>query len=245
MRPSREFTIKILPPEDFEKLPYPRAKEALGMSVMKTKTAYIKSTGVAGLDRHTIDHEFDELMQSVSPHEENGIRYKIPILGPIITAIKAATISASTGGAFSGLSTAAKIGAGLGKIAAVAAPAVATAAATQGINRAIAGGQQQGGTYLPGFSAQPQYTPSAVTQAFAPGATSPQPLGKSEFDKAMERLRQNAAAQKSGVFAKFRGLGTTAENTAFANSLQQAEQSATRAREQFLEEQRKLGSTFA
>lgn len=76
MKPSREFTIKILSDEDFDNLPYPDAKGSLGMSVMETKTAYIRKTGVKDLDRGTLEHEFDELMQGVSDHEVNGIRYK-------------------------------------------------------------------------------------------------------------------------------------------------------------------------
>ena len=63
MKPSQEFTIKVLSPDDYEKLPYAGADSSIGMSVMKTRTAYIKSTGVKDLDQNTINHEFDELMQ--------------------------------------------------------------------------------------------------------------------------------------------------------------------------------------
>ena len=51
------------------------------MADAKTGKAYVRRTGVTALDRNTIEHEFDELLQTVSPHEEDGIRYKSGIFG--------------------------------------------------------------------------------------------------------------------------------------------------------------------
>jgi len=70
------YEIRIMENEEFDALPYAKAKESLGMADAKTGVAYVRKTGVAGLDANTINHEFDELLQSVSPHEEDGIRYK-------------------------------------------------------------------------------------------------------------------------------------------------------------------------
>lgn len=92
MKPSEEFEIHILDDEEFNKLPYRDAETSLGMSVMKTRKAYIRETGVRDLDMGTIRHEFDEMMQKSSPHEIDGVRYKSggalgKILGPIIGSI--------------------------------------------------------------------------------------------------------------------------------------------------------------
>ena len=100
-KPSEEYTIRVLSDEEYNNLPYPQAKTSFGMSIMDKKTAYIRQTNVREMDMGTIRHEFDELMQSVSPHEENGIRYKggrgffsfllpalaafIPVIGPALS----------------------------------------------------------------------------------------------------------------------------------------------------------------
>lgn len=112
MKPSEIYTIKILSPEDYENLPYDGAKESMGMSVMDTKTAYIRSTGIEEMDKATINHEFDELMQQDSPHEINGIRYKSgaglgrifgPIIGTIVGFVTGnPAIGAAVGAAISG-----------------------------------------------------------------------------------------------------------------------------------------------
>jgi hypothetical protein len=70
------YEIRILENEEFDQLPYKHSKTALGMADAKTGVAYVRKTGIAGLDANTIRHEFDELLQTVSPHEEDGIRYK-------------------------------------------------------------------------------------------------------------------------------------------------------------------------
>ena len=247
MKPSQEFTIKILSPEDYDKLPYPKAKESLGMSVMETKTAYIRKTGVEGIDQHTIEHEFDELMQQTSPHEIDGIRYKIPILGPIFSVlakvISGAGAAIKAGGAISGLGIPAKIGVGLGK-AALAAPGLAAGAlASKGVSNVLSTGNpfKSGSQNVPGFPGQ-AFSPTQSTSAFAPQTQ--QPLGQAAFNTSLSSLDKNAAAQRQGVFDKFRGLGTTKQNTAFASNVASAKSSSDLARSDFLEDQRKLGSTF-
>ena len=86
------YEINILENDEFDALPYKHAKTALGMADAATGKAYIRRTGIEALDANTIRHEFDELLQSVSPHEEDGIRYKSggslgKWLGPILGTI--------------------------------------------------------------------------------------------------------------------------------------------------------------
>ena len=88
------YEIHILENDEFDKLPYKHTKAALGMSDAATGQAYIRRTGIAALDAGTIRHEFDELLQKISPHEEDGIRYKSGgalgrILGPVLGGILA------------------------------------------------------------------------------------------------------------------------------------------------------------
>jgi len=70
------YTVKVLSEKDFDKLPYKHTKTSLGMADAKTGVAYVRDTGYNDITKETINHEFDELMASVSPHEEDGIRYK-------------------------------------------------------------------------------------------------------------------------------------------------------------------------
>lgn len=105
------YEIRILSNEEFDRLPYKHAKDALGMADAKRNVAYIRETGVKDLDQNTIEHEFDELLQKVSPHEEDGIRYKkmggffqavVPILLSFVNpALGAAAFGLSAGKNFS------------------------------------------------------------------------------------------------------------------------------------------------
>ena len=70
------YTIKVLSEADFEKLPYKHVKTSLGLADAKTGVAYVRDTGYNDITKDTIAHELDELMMTVSPHEEDGIRYK-------------------------------------------------------------------------------------------------------------------------------------------------------------------------
>lgn len=70
------YTVRILSEADFDKLPYKRARTSLGLADAKTGVAYVRDTGYNDITKDTIGHELDELMAKVSPHEEDGIRYK-------------------------------------------------------------------------------------------------------------------------------------------------------------------------
>lgn len=87
------FSIKVLEDQEFDKLPYKHAKEALGCADPATKTAYVRNTHWGDISKTvnllTIQHELDELVAKTSPHEEDGIRYKKgrDIFAPIGTAL--------------------------------------------------------------------------------------------------------------------------------------------------------------
>ena len=70
------YTIKLLSNEEFDKLPYKHVKTSLGLADPKAGKAFVRATGVKDWDMATISHEVDELVAKVSPHEEDGIRYK-------------------------------------------------------------------------------------------------------------------------------------------------------------------------
>lgn len=70
------YTLKILKNEDFDKLPYKKAKTSLGLANAKTGMAFVRDTGYNDITKATISHELDEMVNKVSPHEEDGIRYK-------------------------------------------------------------------------------------------------------------------------------------------------------------------------
>jgi hypothetical protein len=104
---AKQFTVKILPSEDFEKLPFKRIREnpgsVFGAADHKTGIAFVRDTGFDDFTKANIEHELDELMAMTSPHEEDGIRYKdfsqsfgnfasnIPVIGrvakPILGAV--------------------------------------------------------------------------------------------------------------------------------------------------------------
>lgn len=75
-KPSSLYTVKILSSEEFDKLPFKHVKTSLGAADAKTGIAYVRDTGYNDITKETIAHELDELMAKVSPHEEDGIRYK-------------------------------------------------------------------------------------------------------------------------------------------------------------------------
>jgi len=228
MKPSEEFTIKLLSDEDFDKLPYADAKGSLGMSVMATKTAYIRRTGIKDMDQGTINHEFDELMQQSSPHEINGIRYKS--VGQVFLRI-AKSIAASFFG---------------GPIAGIASDVFST---IEGVGQERAGNrakkqskdfQRQQNEFFSSFQ------PSGATQAFAPQTTSAGPLGLEQFNTSLSNLDKNRQATQQGVFSQFRGQSPrgASGSSAFQTALSSAKSSSDLARNQFLEDQTKLGSTF-
>lgn len=87
------YIIKVLDDVDFNNLPYKHVRESLGCADPKTNTAYIRRTHWGEVsntvDLLTLQHELDELLATVSPHEEDGIRYKkgrdiFGVVGPAI-----------------------------------------------------------------------------------------------------------------------------------------------------------------
>ena len=74
------YTIKVLSESEFNKLPYKKIMDTpddvLGAADPKTNIAYVKDTGYADITKQTMEHELDELLANVSPHEVDGIRYK-------------------------------------------------------------------------------------------------------------------------------------------------------------------------
>jgi len=70
------YTVRILSEKEFDKLPYKHAKTSLGLADANTGVAFVRDTGYNDITKDTIAHELDELMAKVSPHEEDGIRYK-------------------------------------------------------------------------------------------------------------------------------------------------------------------------
>jgi len=75
-----EFTVKVLPSEEFDKLPFKRIQNnpssVYGAADKKSRIAYVRDTGFNDFTKANIGHELDELMAETSPHEEDGIRYK-------------------------------------------------------------------------------------------------------------------------------------------------------------------------
>lgn len=101
------YTLQILNDEEFNALPYKHAEESLGLADPATKTAYVRRTGIKPLDAFVTEHELDELVMKVSPHEEDGIRYKKArdIIAPIATSILSLfnpALGAVAAGGFSG-----------------------------------------------------------------------------------------------------------------------------------------------
>ncbi len=66
---------------------------SLGFANPKTKEAYVRKTRCKEMDDETIIHEAEELLAKVSPHEEDGIRWKkgMDIITPIIQAVATIT----------------------------------------------------------------------------------------------------------------------------------------------------------
>ena len=81
MSQATSYEIRIVNDQEFDMLPYKKVKESLGLADAKRGVAYIRQTGIKDVDQNTIEHEFDELLQKVSPHEEDGIRYKSGVFG--------------------------------------------------------------------------------------------------------------------------------------------------------------------
>lgn len=71
-----KYTVKVLSDAEFNSLPYKHAKDALGLADRKNGTAYIRKTDIRPIQQFVTEHELSELISRVSPHDEDGIRYK-------------------------------------------------------------------------------------------------------------------------------------------------------------------------
>src|SRR3990167_5048866 len=98
------YSIKILSNEEFEKLPYKHSDIALGLADPKSNTAYVRYSAYPELNKYLIDHEFEHLLEEHGTDEIDGVRYKIPILGPLISGIGSLASKAlpAIGGALGG-----------------------------------------------------------------------------------------------------------------------------------------------
>lgn len=101
------YSINLLKDKDFDSLPYKDADISLGLADYKNKKAYVRESGIPALDLLVMGHEIQELVADVSPHEEDGIRYKkggaarsiFPlILGALGTVIGGPVLGAVLGG---------------------------------------------------------------------------------------------------------------------------------------------------
>ncbi len=75
---AKKYTLHYLNDKEFDRLPYKYAKSSLGAADKKTGNAYVRKTGIRPIDEFVTEHEIAELVAKVSPHEEDGIRYKAP-----------------------------------------------------------------------------------------------------------------------------------------------------------------------
>ena len=73
---AKKYTLHYLNDKEFDNLPYKHVKTSLGCADEKTGNAYVRRTGINPIDEFTTEHEIAELVAKVSPHEEDGIRYK-------------------------------------------------------------------------------------------------------------------------------------------------------------------------
>lgn len=70
------YSIKVLSNEEFDKLPYSRTHEALGVTDPKTNTAYIRYSAYPELNKFLVDHEFEHLIEEHATDEgPDGERY--------------------------------------------------------------------------------------------------------------------------------------------------------------------------
>lgn len=105
------YQVNVLSNEEFDALPYPEMNTSLGVADPKTKTAYVRYTGLDVLDSHLINHELEHLIEGHggehSNHYRNGVYYKgfgevLQSIAPALSFIPgvgpAASIGAGVGG---------------------------------------------------------------------------------------------------------------------------------------------------
>ena len=70
------YSIKILSNQEFDKLPFEFASNALGLADVKNNSVYVRNTHVKELNRYLLDHELDHLVEETPTDEVGGVRYK-------------------------------------------------------------------------------------------------------------------------------------------------------------------------
>lgn len=70
------FSIKILKSDEFDKLPYKRAKTELGVADPASGKAFVRASGVKEWDMKTLEHELNHLTNNISKKEIDNIQYK-------------------------------------------------------------------------------------------------------------------------------------------------------------------------
>lgn len=86
---TQGYKIKFVSDFEFDNLPFRHVKESLGCADPKTKTAWVRKSGISFVDQFVAGHELEELIKKYSDHEDlDGIRYKkgrdfVRILAPI------------------------------------------------------------------------------------------------------------------------------------------------------------------
>jgi hypothetical protein len=82
MLPSRKPNVKVIPSEQFNRLPYPDVDKSLGITDMRKGQSFVRQTGNPVLDQFTVLHEAGEQQAPTSPHEDvPGLRYWKPFKG--------------------------------------------------------------------------------------------------------------------------------------------------------------------
>lgn len=99
------YTIKLLESSKFNRLPYKDVDKSFGLADYRNKKAFVRQSGIPALDVLITGHELEELTAKVSPHEEDGIRYKkggdiITSALPVIVGAALAPFTAGTSLAF-------------------------------------------------------------------------------------------------------------------------------------------------
>ncbi len=101
------YTIKLLPPAQYRKLPFKHTGTSFGLADPKKGIAYVKESGIPALDLLNVGHEIQELVSKVSPHEEDGIRYKKGrSIASIVVPIALGLLTGGTGFTLLGMSPA-------------------------------------------------------------------------------------------------------------------------------------------
>lgn len=70
------YSIKVLKNEEFDRLPYLRAREAFGVTDTKTNQVFVRHTNLHDFNKMLVSHEMDHLVEEVATDEgPDGERY--------------------------------------------------------------------------------------------------------------------------------------------------------------------------